>query len=50
MPNFLIHNSYGNVRFWHEADKLTGLKVSFEREAEIDNFFKQSSLVFMIKI
>ncbi|BBL32278.1 hypothetical protein PAFU01_37260 [Pantoea ananatis] len=31
----LVRADAENVRFWHKADKVTKLKVRYEREADI---------------
>ena len=33
-----ILHKLNNVRYWHEADKIIGLNLRYEREAEVGTF------------
>ena len=33
-PDYFMYDHVCKVSFWHEADKLTALKVRFERKAD----------------
>ncbi len=35
----MLCGEQNNVRFWHKADRLTELKVCYERETDIQNYF-----------